>query len=164
MGPDDPRIQALWPRVYTLAHRMLGNAADAEDAAQETFVRALDRFETYRGEAGWEHWVLRIGTRVSLDALEGRRRRRSAGELDLDAFPAPEPVAPVEPVRDRLQPCLDDLPPQQRAAFVLREVQGLAFETVSELMDCSPATCRVHLMKARLALRESWLRRYGERP
>ena len=162
MEADDAWVRDLWPRVYGLAYRMLGNAPDAQDAAQEAFLRALGRWDDWLGEGPREHWILRIATRVCLDTLDGRKRMRRP-ETDWNSLPArPEPA--VDPVQDRLSPCLEDLPPRQRAAFVLRDVQQLPFEAVAEALGCSQPTVRVHLMKARLALRESWLRRYGERP
>ena len=160
---DDAWVRELWPRVYALAYRMLRNAPDAQDAAQEAFVRALDRWETWLGEGPRERWVLRIATRVCLDALE-RRKRMGRGQAEVGNLPAKPVEAAPEPVRDRLLECLDELPPQQRAAFVLRDMQGLAFQAVADALGCSGTTARVHLMKARLGLREIWIRKFGERP
>ena len=163
MGPEEEAwIRDLWPRVHALARRMLGNDPDARDAAQEAFLKALERWETQLGPGTREGWVVRIATRVCLDALE--KRRRAGGALDAEALPAPAPAEEPVEVRDRLEPCLQDLPPQQRAAFVLRDMEGLPFERLAEALECSQATVRVHLMKARLSLRAGWLKRYGERP
>ena len=163
MGPDEEAwIRELWPRIHALARRMLGNDPDARDAAQEAFLKALERWETQLGPATREGWVVRIATRVCLDVLE--RRRRAGPPLDAGDLPAPPPPAEPVEVLSRLEPCLADLPPQQRAAFVLRDMEGMAFERVAEALACTQATARVHLMKARLALRASWLKRHGGRP
>ncbi len=160
MEIDDTWVRELWPRVYALAYRMLGNAPDAQDAAQESLLKALERWEDWTGEGPRDHWTLRIATRVCLDALDGRKRM-GQGHAGLEDLPATPAASAPEPVRDRLLACLEDLPPRQRAAFVLRDMQGLAFERVGEMLGCSSATTRVHLMKARLKLREVWIRRYG---
>lgn len=165
MPLDDAQVRELWPRIYTLSYRMLGNVPDAQDAAQETFARALDHWEAWLGEGPRERWILRIATRACLDRLEERRKSRMRqSATDPETLPSRPPEPSPQAVLDRIRECLEDLPLQQRAAFVLRDMEGLPPEGVAEALGCSPSTVRVHLMRARLGIRASWIRRFGKRP
>src|SRR5205823_3079640 len=160
--------------VKAYSYRKLGSPFDAEDAVQETFVRAwrgLDRFE---GRAALSSWLYRIATNVCLDMLKGGQRR--ARPIDLG--PAREPVAEnlntlpevtwIEPIPDpadvaveretiRLAfvAALQHLPPRQRAALVLCEVLRWQATEVAELLDTSVASVNSALQRARATLAET---------
>ena len=143
--------------VYRVALRMLGSDADAQDAAQETFVRAWRGLGGFRGESAVSTWLYRIVTRRCLDMLA---RRRPTAEL------GPELAAPEDPAerteqRARLQALLRAiarLPGDQRAALVLREFEGLAYEEVADALSISVAAVKGRLHRARLSVLEEALR------
>jgi RNA polymerase sigma-70 factor (ECF subfamily) len=160
-------------------YRMLGSAFDAEDAVQETFVRAWRSFDRFEGRSALLSWLYRIATNVSLDMLSGRERR--ARPMDLG--PAREPVAEnlnvlpevtwIEPIPDgRVVPegdpadvaiahdtirlafiaALQHLPPRQRAVLILCEVLRWQAIEVAELLETSVASVNSALQRARATL------------
>jgi len=160
-------------------YRMLGSAFDAEDAVQETFVRAWRSFDRFEGRSSLRSWLYRIATNVSLDMLNGRERR--ARPMDLG--PSREPVAEnlnvlpevtwIEPIPDgRVVPegdpadvaiahdtirlafvaALQHLPPRQRAVLILCEVFRWQASEVAELLETSVASVNSALQRARATL------------
>jgi RNA polymerase sigma-70 factor (ECF subfamily) len=138
--------------VYRVALRMLGSDADAQDATQDTFVRAWQALGHFRGESSAGTWLYRIVTRRSLDVLAARRH---AAVLD-DRQPARagDPAVAAE-LRQRLQAVtreLAALPPDQRAALVLREFEGLPYEQIAEILDTTIPAIKGRIHRARLCI------------
>ncbi len=144
--------------------RMLGSAFDADDAVQETIVRAWTRRDSFQGRSSVDAWLYRIATNVCLDMLRGRRRRAVPMDLDLDAT---EPVshdrrsggddpaelaATREAVRRALVAVLRDLPARQRAVLILREVLRWSAPEVADLLGTSVASVNSALQRARATL------------
>src|SRR5712691_7496457 len=167
-------------RAY--CYRMLGSPFEAEDAVQETFIRAWRGLENFEGRAALRSWLYRIATNVSLDMLNGRERR--ARPMDLG--PAREPVESnlntlpevtwIEPMPDGLVVAAGDpaevavsretirlafvaalqhLPPRQRAVLILCEVLRWKAAEVAELLDTSVASVNSALQRARATLEAS---------
>jgi RNA polymerase sigma-70 factor, ECF subfamily len=177
----DRRLDKYRPELTGYCYRMLGSAADAEDAAQETLIRAwrgLDRFE---GRSALRSWLYRIATNVCLDMLQGRNRRA----LPVDISPASPPIEAalgdplpasswVEPIPDghviapgsdpadvaetresiRLAfvAALQHLPARQRAVLILREVLRWQAAEVAELLESTVAAVNSALQRARSTL------------
>jgi len=128
-------------------YRMLGSAVDADDAVQETMVRAWRSAERFDGRAALRTWLYRIATNVCLDALTERSRRA----LPADADPA-ERVVLRQSIRLAFVAALQHLPPKQRAALLLTEVLGWSVGEVADGLDTSTAAVHSALQRARATL------------
>ncbi len=166
------------------AYRMLGSAFEAEDAVQETLLRAWRSHDSFEGRSALRSWLYRITTNVCLDMLSGSQRRArpmdlgpsQAADISLMGAPLPETTW-IEPMPDgRVLPtdgdpaemvelretirlafvaALQHLPPNQRAVLILREVLRWKASEVAELLDTSVASVNSALQRARAALSEN---------
>jgi RNA polymerase sigma-70 factor (ECF subfamily) len=179
----EQQLEAYRIELTAYCYRMLGSA-DAEDAVQETFIRAWRGYERFEGRAALRSWLYRIATNVCFDMLESRKRR--ARPMDLG--PAREPIAEnlnalpevtwIEPIPDgRVVPegdpaevtearetirlafvaALQHLPPRQRAVLILCEVLRWKASEVAELLETSVASVNSALQRARATLEASGL-------
>lgn len=148
--------------VYGVAYRILGHPADAEDAAQETFVRAYTRLDTYTPDGRFGAWVGAICTHWCIDALRTRRRRVQTVALgkvpESDRFispvAGPEEVALGWAARDEMQRWLDRLGPQHRTVLVLRHLQDLSYAEIAAALGEPISTVRMRLFRARARLHD----------
>jgi RNA polymerase sigma-70 factor (ECF subfamily) len=160
-------------------YRMLGSPVDAEDAVQETMIRAWRNLDRFEGRAALRSWLYRIATNVCIDMLNGRKRRalpmdlgpaQEPVESNLRMLPAAEWVQPVpdalvvpdgdpaevavarESIRLALVAALQHLPPKQRATLILCEVLRWQASEVAELLETSVASVNSALQRARATL------------
>ncbi len=159
------RYQGL---VYNVAYRMLGNADAAADVTQEAFLSAYEGLGRFRG-GSFRAWLLRIATNVCYDQLRARSHRHqdslegmleTGDDLGLAADPrlSPESFALSAELLAAIGEGLKTLPADQRAAVVLSDVQGLSYEEIAEVMDCSLGTVKSRLSRGRARLRDFLLR------
>jgi RNA polymerase sigma-70 factor (ECF subfamily) len=144
--------------VYGLAYRMLGNAGDAEDAAQEIFVRAYTKLATFDRSRKFSTWLLSIGSNYCIDVL--RRRRATLVDLDDVAFavpdqsPGPERSAVDQEQRVAVARAVQRLPDTYRHVTVLRYYHDLSYEEIEQATGLSEATIKTRLFRARRQLEE----------
>jgi RNA polymerase sigma-70 factor (ECF subfamily) len=153
-------------RAYGLALRILRSAPDAEDAAQEAFVRAWRALPSFRGESTFSTWLYRIVARQSFDRLEQIKRRRER-ETALDAVAEPAAAAPGAAsglLARRLERLMGALSPVQRAAVSLYYWQDLSVEDVATALGIPENTVKTHLSRARTELRDAWRRAEHDEP
>lgn len=145
-------------KLYSLACRMLGNPADAEDLVQEIFLSAHRKLEGFRGEAALGTWLYRLATNQCLDYLRSRAAR-SSQVTDTIADEPSLPDAASRGIAERtvakmdLERAVAQLPEGARAAFVLHDVQGLEHREVAEVLGIAEGTSKSQVHKARLRLR-----------
>src|SRR3979411_2772276 len=144
-------------RVYRLAYRLTGNAHDAEDLTQETFIRVFRSLASYK-PGTFEGWLHRITTNLFLDMARRRSRVRMEGlPEDTDRIvgddPSPEQVYTETHLDPDLQAALDELPPEFRAAVVLCDVEGLSYEEIGATLGVKLGTVRSRIHRGRQALR-----------
>lgn len=149
-------------RIFVQIYRIVGNVADAQDLTQEAFIKALQHQEQLKDEQKAAHWLSRIATNTAIDFL---RRNGRATFCDIDDTPevhggseSPEQLLLRSEQRNYLEDGLRLLSPRERAALILRDVEGLPAEEVAERLSCSKATVRSHIANARIKFR-----RYMER-
>jgi RNA polymerase sigma-70 factor (ECF subfamily) len=153
----DDLVRLHFGRVYALLFRMLQNHEDAEDLAQESFVRAYRALPSYRDEAAFSTWVGRIGVHL---AVEHHRRRRSSYPLESGTDEDLWPAAPAEVGAEAgnnelvgaLSRALDRLPVRLRAAIVLRTLEERDYTDIGRMLGVRPTTARTHVMQARKLL------------
>lgn len=153
-------VQAYQIPVYNLAYRMLGNATDAEDAAQETFLKAFARLNTYQPDLKFSNWILSIASHHCIDRL----RRRRFTWLSVEDDPAVEWLASDEELPEaaalraeqarELQVLLDHLEPDYRTPVVLRYWYDLSYKEIADVMNISESALKSRLHRARLRLAE----------
>ena len=183
VAPDaaqlEGRLEQYRVELTGYCYRMLGSAFEAEDAVQETFLRAWRSFESFEGRAALRSWLYRIATNVCLDLLNSRKRRARpmdlgpAGEpelANLNTLPESTWIEPIpdsrvlpegdpaelaverETVRLAFVAALQQLPPKQRAVLILCEVLRWKAAEVAELLDTSVASVNSALQRARSTL------------
>jgi RNA polymerase sigma-70 factor (ECF subfamily) len=157
-------VEAYQRPVYNLCYRMLGEPEAAEDAAQETFLKAFQHLDRYDPQRSFATWLLAIAAHYCIDRL--RRRHFSPISLDgneqhdawLPDHKAPDPEA--ETVRrldcEHLQRLLQSLHPLQRAALVMYYWQGSSETEIAQALRLSAAAVKSRLHRARKALAERW--------
>jgi len=155
----DALVRAHSGRVYRLLARMLGDAAAAEDVAQETFVRAWRALPGFRGEALFATWLFRIATNEANRFLAREARRHElpfddavVEVVDLSADPAGE--AEQAELAARLEQLLAELPARYRVAVVLRDVEGLTNEEAAGVLGLNVRNFKSRLHRGRMAIRQ----------
>ncbi len=165
-------------RVYSLAMRMLRHEQDAEDITQQAFLSALENLSSYRGDASFSTWLMRIAAHAALKVIR-KRKGLSTVSLDettepndSDTIPHPEYIAdwrhsPEElvhtnEVRRLLDEALSQLDEKHRLVFLLRDVEGMSIKETAAALGLSEANTKVRLLRARLQLREILTRSLGD--
>jgi RNA polymerase sigma-70 factor, ECF subfamily len=152
-------------RVYGLCLRLLaGQAAEAEDAAQEAFVRAYRGLGEFRGEARFSSWMYRIAVNVCKNKLASRAWRDARRGVGLEAAdaagaasPSPAHELDAKARRARIEEAIARLPEEQRTLVVLRDVEGRSYEEIAEATGLNPGTVKSRLNRGRGQLR-AWLK------
>ncbi|MEE8162991.1 MAG: sigma-70 family RNA polymerase sigma factor [Anaerolineae bacterium] len=155
-------VEAYQTAVYNLAYRMLGNAVEAEDAAQETFLRAYTRLDTYDSDRKFSSWLLAIASNYCIDRVRQRRFRW----LSLDELPSwrwlasssqPEEAVIRGEERDEVRQLLDQLPPHYRATVILRYWYDLSYQEIAEATETTESAVKSTLYRARRMLSQGTL-------
>lgn len=140
-------------RAYRVALRITRHPGDAEDIAQEALVRAWRGLPDFRGDARFSTWLFRIVTNLALNRV-ARRREHASDEVPEPAEPTLDPAARTEDA-ERLGAALaalETLTPDQRACYVLREIEGLSYDELAEVLGISVASVKGRLFRARQEL------------
>lgn len=138
--------------VYRIALRLLASSADADDVTQDTFLRAWRSVSRFRGDSTFATWLYRIVTRRCFDLLAAHRPTVVLDEDHLG--PSADPSTTIEQ-RERLRAItaqIQALPPDQRAALVLREFEGLSYEQVANVLETTVPAIKGRIHRARLTL------------
>lgn len=148
-------------RIFIQIYRIVRNAADAQDLTQEAFIKALQHQEQLKDEQKAAHWLSRIATNTAIDFL---RRNGRATFCEIEEAPqnfsdSPEQLLLRSEQRNYLEDGLRLLSPRERAALMLRDVEGLPAEEVAKRLNCSKATVRSHIANGRTKFRKYMERR-----
>jgi RNA polymerase sigma-70 factor (ECF subfamily) len=144
-------------RIYNLCRYLLGNPQDAEDAAQDVFIKAYRKLKDFRPESSLYTWLYRIGVNTCLDHKRKFRpeplKDQSSAEYLPSAEPSPERHYQSKEIGQAIQTALEQLSGNSRAIIVLREVEGLSYEEIAEVLDTSVGTVKSRISRTREELR-----------
>ena len=150
-------------KIVQLVSRLVGDA-DAPDVAQETFIKAWRALKNFRGQSAFYTWLYRIGINTAKNHLVARGRRPTNQDIDVDEaeqfghteqmsdVDTPEAVLLSEEIREKVEETIAKLPPDLRQAITLRELDGLSYEEIAEVMNCPIGTVRSRIFRAREAI------------
>ena len=139
-------------RVYSIALRYSGDAAEAMDIAQETFLKLLSSIQDFRGDSSFESWLYRIVVNRCLDQQRRGRKLMPFIEDMLDAAENALSKLLRAEVENDVQAIVGKLPPEQRIVVVLRYTEGLSYEEIAAILNCSKGTVASRLNRAHSVL------------
>jgi RNA polymerase sigma-70 factor (ECF subfamily) len=160
----DLLVRKYQHKVLKLVGRFVSDQAEAEDVAQEAFIKAYRALPSFRGDSAFYTWLYRIAINTAKNALVSSRRRPIDFDLDLQdpeqydrqallkESDTPEGVALTEEIRTTVEKAIEQLPEDLRTAIVLRELEGMSYEEIAEAMDCPVGTVRSRIFRAREAI------------
>lgn len=155
-------VRAYQDRIYTLCRHLLGDSHDAEDAAQDTFVKAYRNLDDFKPEASLYTWLYRIAVNTCIDYrrkpfFESLFKRSGEGEeLTIDPAadsPSPERLYESKEMGRALQKSLKRLSPKLRTVLILKEVEGLSYEEIAAVLEVSTGTVKSRISRAREEIR-----------
>lgn len=156
-GAFDQLVRLHFQTVNSFLLRIANQREDAEDLAQETFVRAHASLADFRGDARFSTWLLRIAWHLAQDQKRRTGRRGSMEPLDsaaesVDRAPAPHEASAQSEITDRIRAAVQELPLRLRAVLVLRSIEGREYDEIARIVGARPATVRTQVMQARREL------------
>ena len=163
-GAFDLLVLKYQHKVIKLVARLLRDPTEAEDVAQEAFVKAYRALGSFRGDSAFYTWLYRIAVNTARNAIASRQRRPLDYEAELSESEqsnlasrlrhtdTPEATALSEEIRVTVNEAIEQLPEDLRTAIVLREVEGLSYEEIAAAMDCPVGTVRSRIFRAREAI------------
>ena len=171
---DDDAFDTLMERYkdrgYTIVYRFLGQREDAQDVAQEAFVRAYRGLDDFEGNSKFYTWLYSIATNLARNNVRDRGRKGRDQGMSLDKLQdeapnvaqqvtqsnqRPDTAAAGHELQETLQACIEALPEPNRMVFVLRTVDGLKYDEIAAVLDCPRGTVKSRLNQARNLLREA---------
>jgi len=154
-------------KLARLLSRLIRDPAEVEDVAQETFIRAYRALPSFRGDSAFYTWLYRIGVNTAKNYLVSQSRRApTATEIEseeaetyeegeqLRDINTPERVLLSKQIGETVNAAMEALPEELRTAIMLRELEGLSYEEIADVMDCPIGTVRSRIFRAREAIAE----------
>jgi RNA polymerase sigma-70 factor (ECF subfamily) len=163
-GAFDLLVLRYQHRVVKLVARLLRDPAEAEDVAQEAFVKAYRAIGSFRGDSAFYTWLYRIAVNTARNTMASRQRRPLDYEADLSESEqsavdsrmrhgdTPEAAVLSDEIHDTVNRAVEELPEDLRTAIILREIEGLSYEEIAAAMDCPVGTVRSRIFRAREAI------------
>lgn len=161
-------VRRYQKKVYNTTYRMMGNPEDANDLAQEVFIRVYRNLERFQGKSSFSTWLFTIATNICRDELRKRQRRVPVqslsepihledGDLEreiADESMTPETLSLNREFHDEVQAVIDQLPAEQKEVIVLREIQGFSYEEIADIAGVSLGTVKSRISRARMNMRK----------
>jgi RNA polymerase sigma-70 factor (ECF subfamily) len=163
-GAFDLLVLRYQHKVVKLVARLLRDPTEAEDVAQEAFVKAYRALASFRGDSAFYTWLYRIAVNTARNSMASRQRRPLDYEADLSEAEqstvasrmshsdTPEATALSDEIHATVNRAVAELPEDLRTAIILREIEGLSYEEIAAAMDCPVGTVRSRIFRAREAI------------
>ena len=151
-------------RLAKLVARFVRNPADVPDVVQETFIKAYRALGNFRGESAFYTWIYRIAINTAKNHLVAMGRKNPSSSIEvqdaedygasewLKEYATPERELLANEIRHTVNRAVEELPPDLREAITLREMEGLSYEEIAQVMDCPIGTVRSRIFRAREAI------------
>lgn len=151
-------------KIVQLVNRYVKDASEAQDVAQEAFIKAYRALDSFRGESAFYTWLYRIAINTAKNYLVARARRSSDYQVDildaeqvenapqLQGVETPERLLFSQEIIETIKTAIDNLPEEMRVAIMLREFEGMSYEEIAQAMDCPVGTVRSRIFRAREAI------------
>jgi RNA polymerase sigma-70 factor (ECF subfamily) len=151
-------------KIVQLVNRYVKDPSEAQDVAQESFIKAYRALGNFRGDSAFYTWLYRIAINTAKNYLVSRSRRSSDYQVDiqdaeaienapqLQGMETPERLLLNQEIIDTIKTAIDKLPEEMRVAIMLREFEGMSYEEIAEAMDCPVGTVRSRIFRAREAI------------
>ena len=160
----DHLVRKYQHKIILLVNRYVKDPSEAQDVAQEAFIKAYRALGNFRGDSAFYTWLYRIAINTAKNYLVSRARRFSASQIDvyeaeqvqnvpqLKGLETPEQELFNEEIVTAIQSAIDKLPEEMRTAIMLREFEGMSYEEIAVTMDCPVGTVRSRIFRAREAI------------
>ena len=157
-------VKKYQQKVVNLVARYVNNPGDVPDVAQEAFIKAYRALPTFRGESAFYTWLYRIAVNTAKNYLTSQGRRPPSSDVEaedaesyggseaLQEVSTPENLALTDEIKRTVFSAIEALPEDLRTAITLRELEGLSYEEIAEIMDCPVGTVRSRIFRAREAI------------
>ncbi len=162
-------VELYKDKIFSFVSRMIHDPAEAEDIAQDTFLRAFQSLPRFRGASSFQTWLYRIANNLVIDSVR-RQRRRQDGGISLDApldtdegmmardLPddrrGPDELAASSAIQAEVQRAVARVSPRLRAVLVMYDLQGMSYQEIAEVLGCPLGTVKSRLFNARAQLKE----------
>jgi RNA polymerase sigma-70 factor (ECF subfamily) len=160
-------VEKYQERLYTMAYGVLRNREDARDVTQDAFIKAYRSLSSFRRESSFYTWLYRIGMNLSIDLTRKRKRRESGGLREdvatrngqggiheIHHQDSPQRVIERRQLYDQIMDAMDQLPEDQKQVILLRELEGMSYREIAEVMDVAEGTIMSRLYYARKKLQQ----------
>jgi RNA polymerase sigma-70 factor (ECF subfamily) len=164
-------VSSYGKRIYNLSYRYTNRKDDAEDLTQEILIRVYQNLKSYRSEAGgFQNWILRVARNLVIDHYRQMRRNpRTGGSEELEAmnikdvkFPTPQRAAEQSEAAQFLQSGLQALSPELKEAIILRDLEGMAYNEMADLLNVPEGTVKSRINRGRLELAKLLIKRRAQ--
>lgn len=151
-------------RILALVNRFVSDFSEAQDVTQEAFVKAYRALPNFRGDSQFYTWMYRIAVNTAKNYLVSRKRRTPTRDIDIEDaefftdessmqdISSPDALLQRDQLKKVVFDAIDDLPDELRRAITLRELEGLSYEEIADVMDCPIGTVRSRIFRAREAI------------
>ena len=160
-GAFDILVQKYQHKVINLVGRFVSDQAECQDIAQDAFIKAYRAIHSFRGDSQFYTWLYRIAANTAKNFLASRARKSPAysvdvedaehfeGESGLKEYANPENLLLTDEIRATIFRAIENLPDDLKSAITLREIDGLSYEEIANVMDCPIGTVRSRIFRAR---------------